>query len=99
LADSVEAIVRASKDRSFERIDELVDEVVAERINEGQMDDCDLTMRDLRTIAETFKATLRGIYHRRIEYPPDVAGTPPDGGSATDIAPGRGSGKPVEIEG
>ncbi len=98
LADSVEAIVRASKDRSFERIDELVDAVVAERIAEGQMDDCDLTMRDLRTIAETFKATLRGIYHRRIEYPPEIEATPPDGGSTTDIAPGNGSAAPVEIE-
>lgn len=99
LADSVEAIVRASKDRSFERIDELVDGVVAERIAEGEMDDCDLTMRDLRTIAETFKLTLRGIYHRRIEYPPETGATPADGGSATDVAPGSGSGAAVEIEG
>ncbi len=69
LADSVEAVVRSSKDRSHERIDELVDGVISERVGEGQFDECDLTMRDLRVIAESFKSTLRGIYHPRIEYP------------------------------
>jgi putative nucleotidyltransferase with HDIG domain len=69
LADSVEAVVRSSRDRSHERIDELVDGVIRERFNEGQLDESDLTMRDLKTIAESFKATLRGIYHERIEYP------------------------------
>ena len=69
LADSVEAVVRSSRDRSHERIGELVDGVIAERVAEGQFDECDLTMRDLRTISESFKATLRGIYHSRIEYP------------------------------
>jgi len=69
LADSVEAVVRSSADRSPERIDQLVEEVIAERIAQGQLDDCDLTLRDIRTIAESFKTTLRGVYHPRIEYP------------------------------
>lgn len=69
LADSVEAVVRASKDKSFERIDQLVDEVISERVAEGQIDDSDLTMRDLKRIGDAFKETLRGIYHPRIEYP------------------------------
>lgn len=69
LADSVEAVVRSSKDRSFERIDELVDSVIGERVSEGQLDDCDLTLRDIKLIGESFKSTLRGIYHPRIEYP------------------------------
>jgi len=69
LADSVEAVVRSSRDRSHERIGELVDGVIAERVAEGQFDECDLTMRDLKVIGESFKATLRGIYHPRIEYP------------------------------
>ncbi|HVP04436.1 MAG TPA: HDIG domain-containing protein [Dehalococcoidia bacterium] len=69
LADSVEAVVRAAKDRSHEKIDELVDGVINERVAEGQLDECDLTLRDLRVISESFKATLRGIYHPRIEYP------------------------------
>ncbi|MBI2912507.1 MAG: HDIG domain-containing protein [Chloroflexi bacterium] len=69
LADSVEAVVRSSRDRSPEKIDSLVDGVIAERVAEGQLDDCDLTLRDLKVIAESFKATLRGVYHPRIEYP------------------------------
>ncbi len=79
LADSVEAVVRAAKDRSHEKIDELVEAVINERVTEGQLDECDLTLRDLRIIAESFKATLRGIYHPRIEYPAptkaELAGT------------------------
>jgi putative nucleotidyltransferase with HDIG domain len=73
LADSTEAVVRASKDRSHERIDTLVDSVISERVSEGQLDDSDLTLRDLKTIANSFKATLRGIYHPRIEYPAPTA--------------------------
>jgi membrane-associated HD superfamily phosphohydrolase len=73
LADSTEAVVRASKDRSHERIDQLVDSVIQERVSEGQLDDSDLTLRDLKTIASSFKATLRGIYHPRIEYPAPTA--------------------------
>ncbi|HZU77384.1 MAG TPA: HDIG domain-containing protein, partial [Dehalococcoidia bacterium] len=70
LADSTEAIVRASPEHTPARIDELVESVIAERLAEGQFDDCDLTLRDLRTIAESFKQTLRAIYHPRVQYPP-----------------------------
>jgi putative nucleotidyltransferase with HDIG domain len=69
LADSTEAMVRSSSDRSAERIDQLVEEVIAERMSEGQLDDSDLTLRDLRTIAESFKATMRAVYHPRVQYP------------------------------
>lgn len=69
LADSTEAVVRSSDDRSGERIDQLVEEVIAERVAEGQLDDSDLTLRDLRAIAESFKATMRAVYHPRVAYP------------------------------
>ena len=69
LADSTEAMVRSSPDRSPERIDQLVEEVIAERVSEGQLDDSDLTLRDLRTTAESFKATMRAVYHPRVQYP------------------------------
>lgn len=69
LADSTEAMVRSSPDRSAERIDQLVEEVIGERVAEGQLDDSDLTLRDLRTIAESFKATMRAVYHPRVQYP------------------------------
>ena len=69
LADSVEAAIRASADRSPERIDSLVDEVVAERLAEGQLDESDLTLREIKIVSESFKSTLRGVYHPRLEYP------------------------------
>ncbi len=69
LADSTEAVVRSSDDRSPERIDQLVEEVIAERLGEGQLDDSDLTLRDVRTIAESFKGTMRAVYHPRVAYP------------------------------
>jgi hypothetical protein len=69
LADSTEAVVRASEDRSPGRIDAIVEEVIAERLQEGQLDECDLTMRDLRTIAASFKVTMRAVYHPRVAYP------------------------------
>jgi len=69
LADSVEAVVRSSADRSPETMDRLVEGVIAERLSEGQLDDCDLTLRELKVIAEQFKASLRGLYHPRIDYP------------------------------
>jgi hypothetical protein len=47
----------------------MVEEVIAERLAEGQLDDSDLTLRDLRTIAESFKSTMRAVYHPRVQYP------------------------------
>ncbi len=73
LADSTEAMIRSSPDRSPERIDQLVEEVIGERMGEGQLDDSDLTLRDLRTIAESFKATMKGVYHPRVQYPEPTA--------------------------
>ena len=74
LADSAESVVRSSRDRSPERIDALVGAVIQERLVERQLEECDLTLRDLKVIGESFKVTLRGIYHRRIEYPPPTEG-------------------------
>ena len=97
LADSVEAVVRSSKDRSHERIDELVDGVIRERFNEGQLDESDLTMRDLKTIAESFKATLRGIYHERIEYPAPTKGEALAAGSGVGVAFLKPPSDPMEV--
>jgi cyclic-di-AMP phosphodiesterase PgpH len=69
LADSCEATVRAHDDRSASNIDRLVDGILAERIAEAQFDDCPITTRELRTVVEAFKETLRVIYHPRVAYP------------------------------
>ncbi len=69
LADASEASVRASADRSPERIRELVEGIVRERVEEGQFDQCDLSLRDLRLVADSYVASLSAVYHPRIEYP------------------------------
>ena len=74
LADSCEAVVRSSNQREMAIIDRLVDGVINERLNERQLDECNLTLRQLQMIAESFKVTLGGVYHPRIEYPEPTAG-------------------------
>jgi putative nucleotidyltransferase with HDIG domain len=69
LADSVEAAARASRDHSAEAITALVEKLVMGRVAEGQLDDCDLTLRDVQRIKDAFRAILIGMYHPRIEYP------------------------------
>ena len=69
LADSCEAVVRARHDRTARDIENLVDGIFAERLAEGQMDECDITMKEIQQVARSFKSTLRAVYHPRIEYP------------------------------
>ncbi len=69
LADSCEAIARARQESAHPTLEELIDSIIAERLAEGQLDDCDITMRELQTIAASFKATLRAVYHPRVQYP------------------------------
>lgn len=70
LADTVEASVRAASNRSAAGLDQLVGMAVNERILEGELEDSGLTLRDLEAIKRSFVQQLRGVYHRRIEYPP-----------------------------
>lgn len=69
LADSCEAVVRASEEHDDQTIGLLVDGVIDERVRERQLHECDITMRELQEIGESFKSTLRGVYHARIQYP------------------------------
>ncbi|MCC7089770.1 MAG: HDIG domain-containing protein [Chloroflexi bacterium] len=69
LADSCEAIVRARNDDGAPTIDQLIDGVLAERLAEGQLDECDITMREMQAVAASFKSTLRAVYHPRVQYP------------------------------
>jgi putative nucleotidyltransferase with HDIG domain len=74
MADSVEAVVRSSRDRTPERIEALVRAVIKERVAEGQFDECPLTLGDLKVIGDSFVGTLRGVYHARIDYPKPTVG-------------------------
>ncbi|MGD9091544.1 MAG: HDIG domain-containing protein [Anaerolineales bacterium] len=69
LADGSEARVRAERPEDKEKIRDLVKDVIQNRLTAGQLDETDLTLRDLDAITDSFTATLRGMYHPRIEYP------------------------------
>lgn len=69
LADSVEAASRTLDKQTPARIAEFVARMVEDKRADGQLDECDLTMRDLRVIQELFVRTLCGTLHARIEYP------------------------------
>ncbi len=69
LADTVEAATRTLSNPSAGRFRKQVEELVEQRFLEGELDDSDLTMRDLRGIIDGFMSVLLGIFHQRIEYP------------------------------
>lgn len=95
LSDGVEAATRASKDHSPEAIGALVEKIVMERLAEGQLEECDLTLRDLQRIKESFGTLLNSMYHPRIEYPESPAeASPAPAVTPTPIA----SEPPPEIE-
>jgi putative nucleotidyltransferase with HDIG domain len=69
LADGVEASVRSLGEHDEPAIRAMVDRIIRERLDDGQFDECDLTLRDLERIREAFVVQLLGMYHRRVEYP------------------------------
>jgi membrane-associated HD superfamily phosphohydrolase len=71
LADGVEAASRAMKDPNYQKLENLINKMVDDRVYEGQLSKTPLTFQDLRVIKETFLNILVGIYHSRVEYPED----------------------------
>ena len=69
LADGVEASVRSLSSRDEPAIRSMVARIVLERLEDGQFDECDLTLRDLNRIQEAFVSQLLGMYHQRVAYP------------------------------
>lgn len=69
IADSVEAAVRSMTSPTPEQIEGLVRNIIADRLQDGQLNECDLTLKELETVANTLCETLKGIFHSRIEYP------------------------------
>ena len=70
LADSVEAATRSLRHATPAEVRRKVTEVVGEKIVDGQLDECDLTLRDLSAVEEAFARTLTlGVFHNRVEYP------------------------------
>lgn len=69
LADSVEASVRSLKRHDEPAIRRMVEQIINDRLIDGQFDESDLTLRDLDQIRESFIKQLLAMYHRRIAYP------------------------------
>lgn len=69
IADSVEAAVRSMKNPNPVKIEALVRDIISDRIQDGQFDECDITMKELDLAAKSMCETLKGIFHNRIEYP------------------------------
>lgn len=68
IADAVESAVRSLKNPTTEEIDNMIDKIIVERLNDGQLSDSPLTLKDIKTIAATFSRILRGMQHNRIKY-------------------------------
>jgi len=71
LADGTEASVRSLEEKNPESIRSMVDKIVGERLADGQLDDSDLTLRDVQRVKDAFCELLLGVYHERIPYPED----------------------------
>jgi cyclic-di-AMP phosphodiesterase PgpH len=76
IADAVEAASRSLPEPSSTKLQQLVQRLINVIFSEGQLDECDLTLKDLNLIAQSFARTLEGIYHARPAYPPGAV-TPP----------------------
>lgn len=94
LADSVEAAVRSLQNPTQGRVEGLVRKIIKDKLNDGQMEECDLTFKDLNVIACAFVRVLSGIFHNRVEYPDmskEIERGDTNGGSRKQLA-GKNSG-------
>jgi membrane-associated HD superfamily phosphohydrolase len=69
LADGCEAAVRSARPSSAQEVAEIVNKIIDQRVSDGQLSECDLTLRDLDLVRETFVSVLKGVFHPRIKYP------------------------------
>ncbi len=69
LSDSCEAAVRSIKGHTPEKIENMINNIIKDKLDSGQLNDCELTLKDIEDIRKCFLKALNGIYHQRIEYP------------------------------
>lgn len=91
LADSIEAAARSLDEPTPGRLTTLVRNIIQSKFLDGQLEECDLTLRDLSIIEESYRRVILGIYHQRIDYPASPAARQPtaltglNGGSARPL--------------
>ena len=81
LADIVEAAARTLESPTPSRIQGLIQDLINQTFSDGQLNECELTLKDLNSIARSFNKILSGIYHHRIEYPGATNGKKKNAGS------------------
>jgi putative nucleotidyltransferase with HDIG domain len=77
LADSAEAVVRVLEDRRPDLVREAIEQLVAQKLSSGQLDEAPLSLVDIDRIKREFARVMSGTYHKRIGYP-RAAGVPPE---------------------
>ncbi len=69
LADSSEAAVRSLTNPTFDKVQGMIKNIIKAKLDNGQLSDCDLTLKELDIIAEVMSKVASGVYHTRIKYP------------------------------
>ena len=69
LADGSEAATRARRPSNAEELEQVVTQIFQQRIKEGQMDECPITLQELEIVKQTYIELLRGAFHPRVSYP------------------------------
>lgn len=72
IADAVESASRTLKDHSQEEIDNLINKIIQDRLNDNQLSESPLTLKDIKIIASTLSRVLRSVFHKRIKYQEDI---------------------------
>ena len=72
LADAIEAASKTLPDPTPDRIQWLTQKIVNRIFSDGQLDECELTLKDLHAITRSFNRVFAGMYHQRIDYPEPV---------------------------
>ncbi|MEW6572499.1 MAG: HDIG domain-containing metalloprotein [Bacillota bacterium] len=94
LADAVEAAVRSMDQAMPGQVEGLVRRIIKDKLQDGQLEECALTFRDLNLIAGAFARVLSGIFHSRLEYPRETGKEESNGGDSPKPAvEGTGDGQ------
>jgi hypothetical protein len=86
IADSVEAAARTVPDPTPPKLRNMIDTIITRIRDDGQFDECDITLRELRVVADSFVKVLMGIHHHRIAYPGFDFSKPGSGGLLTEAS-------------
>lgn len=71
MSDAVEASTRSIPDKTQDALCQMIDKIIDHQLQTGQLDNADITLKEIGIIREAFKKFVRGVYHLRIEYPED----------------------------